>query len=239
MPKISSNPQVKAILLPKELLLYEAVQSRMAYAVPSFLVLLGLLLCFPGIWAFLEQRPKLAPLYGHAYHLFYEMKFALVFIAFGLGAAIARYRSARSSHHFVTNLRVVEQSKTLLHNDVQYILLHHIKLVKVKAGPMQLLTFTGTMVLEDDMGYEHIEIPNVASPRDFKKAIFKAKDRFAEVAMRAEKDGVLKQVQSDKSKREKKKQQRVEQRKQRQKEAAEKRRIEEENQRRQQDSGGY
>lgn len=231
MPRLRVKPEIKAILLPKELLLHEAVQSRMAYAVPGFLVFLGLLLCFPGVWAFLEQRPRLAPLHPHAYHLFFEMKFALVLIAFGMGAAVARHRASRKSQHFVTNLRVVEHCKTLLHDDVQYIMLHHVKLVKVKAGPLQMLTFTGTMILEDDKGYEHIEIPNVASPGDFKRAILKAKSRFDEASARAEKDGVLKQVQSDKSKREKKQRQRIEQRK--------RERMEEEQQRRRQDSGSY
>lgn len=239
MARLSVKPQIKAILLPKELLLYEAVQSRMAYAVPAFLVVLGLLLCFPWVWELLEQRPKLAAIFPHAYHLFFELKFALVFIAFGMGMAVARSRASHKNQHFVTNLRVVEHSKTLLHDDVQYIMLHHIKLVKVKAGPMQMLTFTGRMILEDDMGYEHIEIPNVASPGDFKRAILKAKSRFDEVSMRAEKDGVLKQVQSDKSKREKKKKQRLEQRKRDQREAAQKRRLEEEQQRRQHEGGGY
>jgi hypothetical protein len=132
----------------------------------------------------------------------FELRFALVLIAGGLGMLYQRNKAARKNQHFITNLRVVEHSKTLLHDDVQYIMLHHIKLVKVKATLMQTLTFTGKMILEDDMGYEHIEIPDVASPRDFKKAILKAKSRFEDVAARAEKEGVLKQRQSAKSKRE-------------------------------------
>jgi hypothetical protein len=202
MPHVRLKPQIKAILLPKELLLYEAVQSRMAYFVPCVIMVAGLLLCLPITWELLSELPQLAELYPHAYHLMFELRFALVLIAGGLGMLYQRNKAARKNQHFITNLRVVEHSKTLLHDDVQYIMLHHIKLVKVKATLMQTLTFTGKMILEDDMGYEHIEIPDVASPRDFKKAILKAKSRFEDVAARAEKEGVLKQRQSAKSKRE-------------------------------------
>lgn len=235
MPRLRAKPEIKAILLTKEILLYEALQSRMAYAVPLFLVLIGTALCFPFTWELLAARPKLAAIYPHAYHLLYELHYALVFVAFGLGLLLRRLRSAKKNQHFVTNLRVVEHSKTLLHDDVQYIMLHHIKLVRIKANPLQMLTFTGKMILEDDLGYEHIEIPDVSSPRDFKRAILSAKKRFDEAAMRAEKDGVLKQTQSAKTKREKNKKKRLEARKQEQLQHKQ----EQEQQKRMHDGGGY
>ncbi|MCH2547935.1 MAG: hypothetical protein MK052_10055 [Alphaproteobacteria bacterium] len=231
------NQDIKPLLLQKELLLYEATQSRMAYTLPLFLIFLGLLFCFPATWDFLYMQPKLAELYPHAYHLMYEMKFAAVLICFGFGILYQRNRAARKSQHFVTNMRVVEHSKTLLHEDIQYILLHHIKLVRVKANPMQMLTFCGRVILEDDLGYEHIEIPNVSLPTEFRKAILHAKDRFDEVSRRTEKDGLLKQTQSDKSKREQKAKQRKEQRKQEREDAEKKQREQEAKDR--MNNGGY
>lgn len=202
MPNLQANPAIKAILLPKEMVLYQAVQSKMAYVLPLFLIMAGALLSFPLTWELLADYPPFTPLYPHAYHVLYTMHFSLVVVAGALGMFYQRARSAHRNHHFITNMRVVEQSKGLIRQDVQYIMLHHIKLMKVKASLLQRMTFTGKMILEDDMGLEHIEIPDIASPKDFKKAIINAKNRFDEVALRAEKDGILRPVQSQKTRRE-------------------------------------
>lgn len=199
--------EIREVLQQKEILLYEAKQSPMAYFVPCFTILLGIVLCFPQVWDFLQSilSEKTVQYIPIAKHVFSDMLFGLVFAVLGIGVMFSRHRQSRTNFHFVTNMRVVERSKTFAHDDMQYVMLHHLKFVRVKSGIIDKLTGTGTLIFEDDKALEHVEVPRVSNPKGFKKAILTAQSRFYDTAARAESDGMMMQVQSKKSLKEKRK----------------------------------
>lgn len=199
--------EIKEVLQQKEILLYEARQTPMAFFMPCAAILLGVVLCFPQVWDFLQSilSEKTAVYMPIGKQVFSEMLFGLVFVLIGIGVIFSRHRQSRTSFHFVTNMRVVERSKTFAHDDMQYVMLHHLKLVRVKSGIIDKLTGSGTLIFEDDKALEHVEVPRVSDPKAFKKAIMAAQSRFYDTAARAEADGMMMQVQSKKSLKEKRK----------------------------------
>lgn len=223
--------EVKEVLLQKEILLYEAKHSPVAYFVPCFAMLLGIVLCFPQVWDFLneilsEQTRQYVPL---GKKVFSDMLFGMVFVLIGIGVMFSRHRRSRTNFHFVTNMRVVERQKTFAHDDMQYVMLHHLKFVRIRAGIFDRITGTGTLIFEDDQGLEHVEVPDVSDPKAFRKAILAAQSRFYDTAARMESDGVLIQVQSKKSLKEKrKKEKEAERKKKRQAEEVRKKKKREE-----------
>lgn len=196
MSHIKPSPPIQKVLLPKELLLYEARQSRTAYLAPLVLVALGFISLVPAAWEAIPRMPETDPIMQKLAWIFSGLHFGAVPVALGMGMLWRSLRAGRKNKHFITNYRVVELHTSLFDHDLQYILLHHVNLVRIKATILQALMFTGTMSMEDDKGKEHIEIPHVAKPKHFKEAIMKAKKRFWETSFAVEKDGILKQVQS-------------------------------------------
>lgn len=220
MSRLQSRQELKEALLPKELLLYEAVQSPMAFFMPFFLGLLGGLSLVPQVWDGIglllsEKAQSYIPI---GKHTFSEMYFGVVLISAASGLLITRYRAANNNFYFLTNIRMVVRSKSWFREDFQFIMLHRLRTVRIKAGILGRLMQMGKMILEDDRKLERIEIANVDSPKRFKEAIMKAKHRFGEYAERIEEDGFLIQVQSEKSAREERKRRRKAQQKQKRQE---------------------
>ena len=231
MTRLKPTPEIQAILLPKETLLYQAVQTPAAYILPGLLAVTGVLMLMPLFWESMPKHIYENPMFGHAHNLLYENHFALVMILFAL-AAMARISShAKNYLHFITSYRIVEREKGVLHNDLQYILLHRVKFLKVKRGLFGILSHSGKIIIEDDQGIEHIEMDQIAHPEEFRRAIKVAKDRFDEIARMAESAGLIKQVESDKMKRKRKKEAQHQQRKQDREALQKRRKLEEEEQR--------
>lgn len=228
MSRLKPTPEIQAILIPKELLLYQAKQTPAAYILPCFFALVGLLMAIPAFWEIMPKHIYENPLFEHAENLFLTQHFSLVLVAFSLAAMARTHQHAKNYLHFITNYRVVERDKGMLHNDLQFILLHRIKFLKVKRGMFGILTQSGKIIIEDDKNLEHIEMDAISHPDEFKRAISLAKDRFNEIARVAESSGQIKQVQSPKTKRLQDKKEREIKRKKDSEALRQKRRLEEE-----------